>query len=184
MRGVRARVGSLSEGGSGRLRHGVLAGAVVAGVVAGLTGCGVQPTGVVSAGEPASGLTRGMRLYYASASGLRAVPVLDTQITELNGVVKLLGQDPTPAQQRDGLTSLVQIGGASVSGSGPRVTVRFDGPYPGTGRDLGTGQLVCTMARAQSVLDPTVRTDDVEVTIRPSEGARLGPYRCAEFLGG
>ncbi|MFH8475874.1 hypothetical protein [Streptomyces sp. NPDC018000] len=147
-------------------------------------GCGVQPTGVIGAGEPASGLTRGMRLYYASASGLRGVPLLDKEIKDLNAVVKLLAAGPLPAEQRDGLTSLVQISGYSVTGTGTRVTVRLDGPYPyaESGRDQGTGQLVCTLARAQSVLDPKVRTDDVEVTLRPSEGAALGPYRCAEFL--
>ena len=49
-----------------------LAGVVAAlGIV--LAGCGVPPTGVVGAGEPASGLTHGARLYFASASGLRAV---------------------------------------------------------------------------------------------------------------
>ncbi|MFF2961000.1 hypothetical protein ACFVT1_19270 [Streptomyces sp. NPDC057963] len=154
--------------------------AVALGLIA-LMGCGVQPTGVIGAGEPASGLTRGMRLYYVSAGGLRGV-LLDREVTELNGAVKLLGQDPSPAQRRDGLTSLVRLGGYEVTGTGTRVTVRIDGPYTETGRDLGTGQLVCTLARAQSVLDPKVRADDVEVTLRPSEGAALGPYRCAEFL--
>ncbi|MFE4649551.1 MULTISPECIES: hypothetical protein [Streptomyces] len=33
-------------------------------------------------------------------------------------------------------------------------------------------------------LDPKVRADDVEVAPRPSDGASLGPYRCAEFLDG
>ncbi|MFF3124925.1 hypothetical protein ACFVRD_21845 [Streptomyces sp. NPDC057908] len=157
-------------------------GVVVAALGIALMGCGVQPTGVIGAGEPASGLTRGMRLYYASASGLRAVPLLDKEVKDLNAVVKLLAVGPVPAEQREGLTSLVGIGGYSVTGSGTRVTVRLDGPYAESGRDQGTGQLVCTLARAQSVLDPKVRTDDVEVTLRPSEGAALGPYRCAEFL--
>ncbi|MEU5216692.1 hypothetical protein AB0G79_10900 [Streptomyces sp. NPDC020807] len=43
---------------------------------------------------------------------------------------------------------------------------------------------MCTPARAQSVLDPGVRADDVRVTVRPESGTALGPYRCAEFLGG
>ncbi|MFE7616585.1 hypothetical protein [Streptomyces sp. NPDC057496] len=142
-----------------------------------LVGCGVQPTGVVDAGEPASGLTRGMRLYYASADGLRAVPLIDKEVEDLGGVLKLLGQEPP-----EGLISLVRLGGYSAAGSGTRVTVGIDGPYRGSERDQGTGQVVCTLARAQSVLEPKVRTDDVEVTLRPSEGAALGPYRCAEFL--
>ncbi|MFB7590086.1 hypothetical protein [Streptomyces sp. NPDC056169] len=150
-----------------------------------LVGCGVQPTGVIGAGEPASGLTRGMRLYYASDSGLRGVPLLDRELKDLNSVMKLLAQGPGPAEQRDGLTSLVQeLGGYTVSGTGARVTIRMDGAYPLSGHDQGTGQLVCTLARAQSVLDPKVSADDVEVTVRAAEGAVLGPYRCAEFLDG
>ncbi|MEU7019278.1 hypothetical protein ABZ990_01280 [Streptomyces sp. NPDC046203] len=158
--------------------------AVAAALGAVLTACGVQPTGVVGAGEPASGLTRGMRLYYASDSGLRGVPVPDRKVDDLDGVLKLLGQEPPPAEQRDGLTSLVRLGGYSATGEGTRVTVRIDGPQataPPPGQ--GTGQLVCTLARAQSVLDPKVRADDVEVTLRPSGAAALGPYRCAEFRG-
>ncbi|WP_349632845.1 hypothetical protein [Streptomyces sp. ML-6] len=149
--------------------------AAVLGMV--LVGCGVQPTGVVDAGEPASGLTRGMRLYYASADGLRAVPLIDREVDDLNGVLKLLGQEPP-----EGLISLVRLGGYSATGSGARVTVGIDGLYGDSGRDQGTGQLVCTLARAQSVLEPEVGPDDVEVTLRPSEGAALGPYRCADFL--
>jgi hypothetical protein len=69
-----------------------------------------------------------------------------------------------------------------ATGTGTRVTLHLDGPYPGSGRDQGTGQLVCTLARAQSVLVPEVRTDDVEVTVRPAGSSPLGPYRCADFL--
>ncbi|MFE6490195.1 hypothetical protein [Streptomyces sp. NPDC057748] len=147
-----------------------------------LVGCGVQPTGVIGAGESASGPTRGMRLYYASAAGLRAVPLIDREVEDLNGVLKLLSLKP-PADQ-GGLTSLVHLGGYSATGSGTRVTVRLEGLYGESGRDQATGQLVCTLARAQSVLEPKVRTDDVEVTLRPSEGEALGPYRCPEFLNG
>ncbi|MFF3837698.1 hypothetical protein [Streptomyces sp. NPDC001930] len=163
-----------------RVRAGVLVS--VLGVA--LVGCGVQPTGVIGAGEPATGLTRGIRLYYASDSGLRGVPLLDREVKNLSSVVKLLADGPPPAEQRDGLTNLVQLGGYTVTGRGTEVTVRLEGPYAGTGRDQGTGQLVCTLARAQSVLDPKVRADDVEVTLRQPEGPALGPYRCAEFLDG
>ncbi|MFB7406494.1 hypothetical protein ACFCZ2_04840 [Streptomyces sp. NPDC056202] len=149
-----------------------------------LVGCGVQPTGVIGAGEPATGLTRGIRLYYASDGGLRGVPVLDREVENLASVVKLLASGPPPAEQRGGLTNLVELGGYTVTGRGTRVTVRLESPYAGTGRDQGTGQLVCTLARAQSVLDTTVGTDEVEVTLRRPEGPDLGPYRCAEFLAG
>ncbi|MER5963649.1 hypothetical protein [Streptomyces sp. NPDC002057] len=163
-----------------RVRRGCLL--VVLGIV--LVGCGVQPTGVIGAGEPATGPTRGIRLYYASDGGLRGVPVLDRRVENLNTVVKLLAAGPPPAELRDGLTNLVEIGGYTVTGRGTRVTVDLEDPYAATGRDQGTGQLVCTLARAQSVLDPKVGADDVEVTLSPSEGPELGPYRCAEFLNG
>ncbi|MCX5110869.1 hypothetical protein OOK13_20425 [Streptomyces sp. NBC_00378] len=164
-----------------RIRKGIAI--TVAALGFALVGCGVQPTGVIGAGEPASGPTRGMRLYYASAAGLRAVPLIDQEVKDLNGVLKLLGARTPPADQ-GGLTSLVHLGGYSATGSGTRVTVRLEGLYGESGRDQATGQLVCTLARAQSVLEPKVRTDDVEVTLRPSEGEALGPYRCPEFLNG
>ncbi|MEW1701107.1 hypothetical protein ACIQCR_10790 [Streptomyces sp. NPDC093249] len=149
-----------------------------------LVGCGVQPTGVIDAGEPATGLTRGIRLYYASGSGLRAVPAVDRKIKDLASVLKMLAAGLPPAEQRDGLTNLVEIGGYTVSGRGTEVTLWLSDPYRATGRDQGTGQLVCTLARAQSVLDARVRAEDVEVTLRPDEGPSFGPYRCAEFLNG
>ncbi|WP_331729116.1 hypothetical protein OG698_47760 (plasmid) [Streptomyces sp. NBC_01003] len=158
-------------------------GVVVAALGLALMGCGVQPTGVIGAGEPASGLTREMRLYFASDNGLRGVPLPDKEVKSLDEVLKLLTTGPSPAEQRDGLTSLVdQLLAYSVTGTGTRVTVHLDGPYVESGRGQGTGQLVCTLARAQSVLERKVRADDVEVTLRPSEGAALGPYRCADFL--
>ncbi|MFJ7345756.1 hypothetical protein ACIQU3_36425 [Streptomyces sp. NPDC101110] len=148
---------------------------------AALAGCGVQPTGVVSAGEPASGLTRGTRLYFASPGGLRVVPP-DREVRNLGTVVKLLAVGPPPAEQRDGLTTLVQhLPGYTVAGTGARVTMRLDGPYTATGRDQGTGQLVCSLAHAQSVLEPNVRADDVRVTLHPSGSPALGPYQCRQF---
>ncbi|MFF4169413.1 hypothetical protein [Streptomyces sp. NPDC001744] len=150
-----------------------------------LAGCGVQPTGPVEAGGPAGGLTRGMRLYFASDGGLRAVPLLDREITSLNAAVKLLAQGPPPAERRDGLTSLLQeLGGYTVTGAGTRVTVRLEHSYPADGRGQATGQLVCTLARAQSVLEPAVRAEDVRVTLRPAGEPAMGPYRCADFLAG
>ncbi|MER5490429.1 GerMN domain-containing protein [Streptomyces sp. NPDC002454] len=145
---------------------------------AALTGCGVQPTGVVEAGEPATGLTRGMRLYFASETGLRAVPLLGRKVEDLAEVVKLLAQGPPPGYD-EALTTLVHVSGTyEMTGRGTRVTMRLDGPHV----DAGTGQLVCTLARAQAVLEPGVRADEVEVTIEPDDRGPSGPHRCADFL--
>ncbi|MFD7714267.1 hypothetical protein [Streptomyces sp. NPDC059814] len=148
-------------------------------------GCGVQPTGVIGAGGPASGLTRGMRLYFASDTGLRAVPLLDRDIEDLGSVMKLLAQGPSAAEQREGLTTLVLApGGYTVTGDAARVTVVLEGPYWAEARDQATGQLVCTLASFQSVREEEVRADEVEVTISPADGPALGPLRCAEFRDG
>ncbi|MFH9135198.1 GerMN domain-containing protein [Streptomyces sp. NPDC017524] len=167
------------------MRRGCLRGIVLTALGAVLVGCGVQPTGVIEAGEPATGLTRGMRLYYASDTGLRAVPVLDRDISSLDAVMKLLAQGPTAAERREGLTTLLHApSGYSVTGDGSRVTVELAGSYWAEAREQVTGQLVCTLASFQSVREAGVRADDVEVTIRPGEGPVLGPLRCAGYLGG
>ncbi|MFE9013326.1 GerMN domain-containing protein [Streptomyces cyaneofuscatus] len=170
-----------------RIQRGAVVLAVLAVLGALLAGCGVgvRPTGVIDAGEPASGLTRGARLYFASGSGLRAVPLIDRDVSNLDAVMKLLSQGPSSAEQREGLTTLIQgVSGYAVTGDGPRVTVRLEGPYWAAERDQATGQLVCTLASFQSVREAEVRADDVEVTVRPGEGPTLGPLRCADFLGG
>ncbi|MDT0489898.1 GerMN domain-containing protein [Streptomyces sp. NPDC012600] len=166
-----------------RVRQGVVL-AVLGSVLVGC-GVGVRPTGVIDAGEPASGLTRGARLYFASGSGLRAVPLIDKDVRDLAAVMKLLAQGPSAAERREGLTTLIQgVGHYEVTGDRSRVTVRLKGPYWASERDQATGQLVCTLASFQSVQEAAVRADDVEVTVRPGEGPVLGPLRCAEFLGG
>ncbi|MFH9606029.1 GerMN domain-containing protein [Streptomyces sp. NPDC017448] len=166
-------------------RRGVAALAALAAALTALTGCGVgvRPTGVIDAGEPASGLTRGKRLYYASDAGLRAVPLLDRENDTLEAVMKLLAQGPTDAERREGLTTLLHApSGYTVTGDGARVTVGLEGPYWAGARDQVTGQLVCTLASFQSARESAVRADEVEVTIRPGEGPVVGPLRCAEFL--
>ncbi|MEV4940789.1 hypothetical protein [Streptomyces zaomyceticus] len=110
--------------------------------------------------------------------------MLDRKVEGLDTVVRLLAAGPPPAERRDGLTNLVQLGGCTVTGRGTRVTVHLEDPYVATGRDQGTGQPVCAPARAQSVLDPGVGADDVEVVLRRPDGPALGPYRCAGFLDG
>ncbi|PZT77949.1 hypothetical protein DNK56_20535 [Streptomyces sp. AC1-42W] len=142
-----------------------------------VAGCGVQPTGVIGAGEPASGLTRGLRLYYVSSSGLRAVPLIDREVGEnFGGVLKLLFQPP------EGFVNLLQLNGYEVSAKGSRITVHIEGTYGGTGRDLGTGQMVCTLTSALSVADPKVDSEKVEVTLTPTQGPTQGPYRCADYF--
>ncbi|WP_330240077.1 hypothetical protein [Streptomyces sp. NBC_00525] len=152
-------------------------GALAAALALALAGCGVQPTGVIGAGEPASGLTRGLRLYYVSSSGLRAVPLIDREFgKDFGSILKLLFLPP------EGFVNLLQLNGFSVSAEGAQVTVHIDGSYGATGRDLGTGQMVCTLTSALSVADPKVDSDKIKITLTPTQGPTQGPYRCADYF--
>jgi len=155
------------------------------------TGCGVQSTGVLDGGEPASGLTNDLRIYFVRGSGLQGVTRPDVPITRPEGVIKLLMAEPTAAEQERGLANLVELGSyrTSTSGSGDRITLHAPGGYFNGERDrLPNGQLVCSLARAQSFLhrdDPggAIRPDDVRVSL--DDGTRTyGPYQCSQFLTG
>ncbi|MFH8991674.1 hypothetical protein [Streptomyces sp. NPDC017940] len=167
--------------------------AVLAAVL--LSGCGVRPTGVLDGGTAASGLTKGLRLYFVSQTGrLEAVSRPDLpayKVTDPAGVIKLLGSGPTAAERAAGLTSLVGDGDyetgyeADVDGDGA-VTVRvpqFELDDSSVGDRNLKGQLVCSIARARAVADRagTAETDDIRVTVRPREG-RPGTHVCSDFL--
>ncbi|MEU9605594.1 hypothetical protein [Streptomyces sp. NPDC048057] len=178
------------------MREGNRAAVAVAAVAAGvlLAGCGVRPTGVVDGGQSAGGLTKGLRLYFVSQAGrLEAVARPDVPLetfAEPVNVLKLLGQGPTQAERAAGLSTLVgadyYYGDYDVTVRAGRITV--DVPLPQLDelsvqdRNL-VGQLVCSMARAQAVLDVsgTKRTDDVPMTVRPQEGDPA-TYVCSDFL--
>lgn len=159
--------------------------AVLAGLV--LAGCGVRPTGVVDAGEAAGGLTKGLRIYFVSETGRLEGVTRSRTIRAPADVIKLLMSGPSKAEQQAGLTTLVEGGAFDVTGKGDHLTVRVPDllidPTALDDRNL-TGQLVCSLARAQAVLDERGRTrpDDVRVTVRASDDGELGPYVCSDFL--
>ncbi|MBL1093250.1 MULTISPECIES: hypothetical protein [Streptomyces] len=147
-----------------------------------VAGCGIRPTGVIDAGEPVAGLTKGMRIYFASDTGLRGVSRPDVEVRSLSSVIKLLIAGPNASEQKSGLTNLVAFNGSyQVSGNGHRVTVEAPDSHLSADARLSNGQLVCSLARAQAVLHPEVRPDDVQVTLRAG-GDSLGPYACSYFL--
>ncbi|MFC5253300.1 hypothetical protein [Streptomyces nigrescens] len=147
-----------------------------------VAGCRITPTGAIDAGEPITGLTKGVRLYFASDTGLRGVSRPDVKLRSLDFVVRLLLAGPNESEQKSGLTTLVAFNGPyHASGSGNRVTFDVPETYRSAEKRLRNGQLVCSLARAQAVLHPKLRPDDVQVTLR-SQGESLGPYQCSYFL--
>lgn len=164
--------------------------ALCASTLALLTGCGVQPTGVLDGGEAAGGLTKGMRLYFVSQSGrLEAVSRPELPVDKASdpaGVIKLLGAGPTEAERAAGLTTLLIEGTYSATVKGDEVTVHVPqeelSPTHLGDRNL-TGQLVCSIARARAMADGTgtTRADDIRVTVQPKSG-RPSTHVCSDFL--
>ncbi|MFE0107261.1 hypothetical protein [Streptomyces sp. NPDC059009] len=149
-----------------------------------LAGCGVRPTGVIGAGKPPTGLTKGLRLYFVSGNGrLEGVSRPGVEIRSLDDALKFLAEGPTEAEQERGLTSMLSSLSFDVTADGTKLTARSPDASGTGGRreDLANGQLVCTLARAQSVLQPRIRPDEVQVTL-VREGTPMGPYRCSQFL--
>ncbi|MEV4250066.1 hypothetical protein AB0J63_42510 [Streptosporangium canum] len=140
-----------------------------------LTGCGVAPTGVISGGEPPSGVGRGLRLYFVTDTGLRGVSRPEQHLRELDAVVKLLMAGPNRAEARAGLSTAVQVEGAfSVVAGKNSATLRLATPQAFS--PTATGQLVCSLAKGHALLKGG-GPDQVAVTL-----AGAGPYRCSQFI--
>ncbi|WP_411146285.1 hypothetical protein [Streptomyces sp. x-80] len=147
-----------------------------------LGGCGIPSTGVLNSGAPATGLIRGMRVYFATDAGLRAVSRPSQAVEDLQDALKLLSVGPSKSERASGMTNLLEsIGGITASGTGEKITVVLSEAELPADDNLRLGQLVCTLARAQSVLHKEVRPDTVQVTVRTPRSS-LGPYQCPFFI--
>ncbi|MGV9315378.1 hypothetical protein ACWDR0_24810 [Streptomyces sp. NPDC003691] len=159
-----------------------------------LTGCGVQPTGVLDAGAPAGGITTGHRLYFVSQTGrLEAVPRPETRsesVEDPNGVLKGLLSGPHPDERKAGLITLVRDEGddqgyvARTGGDGRIfVAVPHYELHPSSVADRNLmGQLVCSIGRSRAVLGGgKQRTDDIKVTLLTGDGTRRA-HVCSDFM--
>ncbi|MFI6644432.1 hypothetical protein [Streptomyces sp. NPDC050504] len=164
-----------------RIRTAVCGAAALVAVVA---GCGVRPTGVIDAGESATGAAKGLRLYFVTENGqLKGVSRPEAEVS-LDGALKLLGSGPEPGVAAEaGLRTLVRDV-REARGTGDRVTVHSLYDLSGERERLAREQLVCTLARAQAVLAPKVRANDVQVTLKVTDEGDRGPFRCSLFLEG
>ncbi|MFD5397435.1 hypothetical protein ACFWJW_24840 [Streptomyces sp. NPDC127097] len=145
------------------------------------TGCGIRPTGVTDGGTAPSGISQGMRIYFASDRGPRGVPRPDVTVDQLDDAFKLLADGPTPGERDEGLTDVLPDGEYHATARRGHVTVTAPRLAVTSPQDQGTGQLVCTLARAEVLLHGT-RPDKVQVSIVGEQG-RAGPYQCQQFLG-
>ncbi|TVT54212.1 hypothetical protein FNH05_10695 [Amycolatopsis rhizosphaerae] len=92
-----------------------------------LGGCGVRPTGVVAAGEPAVGVGTGPALYFVAAGRVRPVTRPLGYLGDPATALRLLADGPTPGEAAAGFgTALPPHLGLSVPGfRDGNVTVRI-----------------------------------------------------------
>ncbi|WP_405585898.1 hypothetical protein [Streptomyces sp. NBC_01190] len=121
--------------------------AVLTGLAAVLTlsACGVPPSGVIQAGDPATGLTPAISLYFTSGGKLLAIsrPV-EADVTT---AVALLFEGPDPMEASKIGTALpwVKVPPVVVDAGPALVLVRLHDGVPRIS-PLGMSQLVCTVA--------------------------------------
>lgn len=129
-----------------------IAAAVVAGALAGLLGgCGVRPTGVVDAGEPARGLADRsvLRLYFVDGRQVRPVPRGDLPAGDPAIALKVLIAGPDEREIRAGFSTDIPDGmGVSdlrVTDRSITITVDVD---PEALSTLALTQIGCTLTAA------------------------------------
>ncbi|MEW1720357.1 hypothetical protein [Streptomyces sp. NPDC093109] len=164
-------------------------------LIAGLaltTGCRIPETGVVQAGEPATGV-RAEAFVYLVLNG-RPVPVFrpaEAAPVDEAGAVALVFRELTAGERQAGLTTrlppLPEGGKAprtEVSGDGISVELPFAKPLDG----LAAVQLACTVADAHTVANPDEDEDAAPLTVTLVTGTtrsllRPGLELCAEGPG-
>ncbi|MFJ6787202.1 hypothetical protein [Streptomyces angustmyceticus] len=158
-------------------------GGVLTGVLGGaLTGCGIAPTDVIDAGEPATGVrspgqrTADVQLFFYGPSGLRSATRRAKEPVDPEEAIDLLLKGPNHAERMRGLSSVLP------KFPGPLTAVTHPGnvviTLPMNVKLLDSGslnQLVCTAANARV---PGGRPPgEVTVTL-VGDTVRIGPMVC------
>ncbi|WP_328558891.1 hypothetical protein [Streptomyces coelicoflavus] len=156
-----------------------------------LTACGIPETGVVEAGEPATGVLQPgvtaapsetapeavplvkVPLYFVADGDLTAVSRTVAGSTDLGSTVLMLFKGPDAKEQRKGLTT--ELPSAAVA-----PTIRTDGTVvnvqlprtAGSLSDTAVDQLACTVAVARLRQDPALGS--AQVTVEQPGGRLAG----------
>ncbi|GAB2612076.1 hypothetical protein GCM10027168_51080 [Streptomyces capparidis] len=169
----------MSGGGRGRVRR---VGAVLAALGAAvLAGCEIPPTGVVDAGEPATGIQAPVWVYFVLNGELVPAHRGSGSPPGPEAVLRMLLEGPGGDEFDTGLTTelppelLADGWFPRVSATGNRVQVLT--PLAGKLSEAAVGQLVCTLARARELELPL--TEPVEVVVGDGRAEERGPLRCS-----
>ncbi len=156
--------------------------AAAAGVAAlgALAGCGIQPTGVIEAGIPATGVhpEATVRLYFVSPTGLQSVTRPASGPVGPQETLDLLLGGPNSAEIARGMTTELAppIGVAKVVTGEQEVRIVMSTDVTRLTPNA-IGQLTCTAASAAAKEGDGAAADiDVRVT---SGHTTRGPLRCA-----
>ncbi|MFD7668022.1 hypothetical protein [Streptomyces sp. NPDC059788] len=153
------------------------------GLLAGtLAGCGIAPTGVIDAGEPAHGVKApgkpapDVQLYFLGPAGMRAASRPANAPVGPDEAIQLLLAGPNDAERQRGLTNVLPVLPGPVTADAQDGTVTVQLPMNAKRLDTPSmSQLVCTAANASV---PGGRSPaEVRVTL-VGEGVRVGPMVC------
>ncbi|MFF8369449.1 hypothetical protein ACF05W_11465 [Streptomyces lydicus] len=158
-------------------------GGVVSGALAGaLAGCGIAPTDVIDAGEPASGVkspgqpAADVQLFFYGPSGLRSATRPAKAPVEPEQAIQLLLEGPNHAERMRGLSSVLpQFPGRLTAATG-QGSVVITLPVNAKLLDSASlNQLVCTAANAR--VPGNKPPGQVGVTV-VGDRVRVGPMVC------
>ncbi|MBZ4014877.1 hypothetical protein [Streptomyces purpurogeneiscleroticus] len=173
--------GRTVRGARGRPRA-AAAVALAALLVGPLAGCGIEPSDVIDAGEPATGLKSDgqapadVQLFFLASTGLRSAARSADRPATPQRAVDLLLTGPNAAERQRGLTTALPDlrGRVTVTSREGRLTVTMPAD-PEKLDQPALSQLVCTAANGQVPGDRP--PEDVPVTVRGKD-VEVGPLVC------
>ncbi|MGY5125572.1 hypothetical protein [Streptomyces nigrescens] len=161
---------------------GVLTGALAGALSGGLTGCGIAPTDVIDAGEPATGVKSpgqpdaDVQLFFYGPSGLRSATRPAKTPAEPEEAIRLLMRGPNHAERMRGLSSELPEFPGPLTAATREGAVEITLPINVKFLDSASlNQLVCTAANARVPGDRA--PGRVTVTL-VSKDIRVGPMVC------
>ncbi|MFJ2829718.1 hypothetical protein ACIPC1_19530 [Streptomyces sp. NPDC087263] len=151
-----------------------------------LSSCGIPETGVVEAGEPATGIRPVQILHFLSAGDLFAVRRRTVGPIGIETAIELLFRGPDVRERSQGMTTELPslTGDPRVRTNGGQVSIELPrdiGPMTAT----AVTQLACTAAEAD--LDPASGTDtastSVTITVPDAWSAEGSSETCPSATG-
>ncbi|MFD5394891.1 hypothetical protein ACFWJW_11770 [Streptomyces sp. NPDC127097] len=161
---------------------GAVTGALACALSGALTGCGIAPTDVIDAGEPASGVKSpgqpeaDVQLFFYGPSGLRSATRPAKTPVDPDTALALLMKGPNHAERMRGLTSVLPKSLGMPHAETREGAVVISLPMIAARLDSGSlNQLVCTAANAR--VPGNKPSGEVAVTLT-SKTDRIGPMVC------